>query len=98
MVKFKGSDVVTFTYDGRDDMIDLDSEKIPHVHKDFKATLKLKDGRKVEPSKTWVNKIWNWWYNERRGELIKRNNRALVDVANSMLNQKHKIAYNDNDL
>lgn len=98
MVTFKGSEVVTFTYDGRDDMIDTGSEKIPRVHKDFKATLKLKDGREVEPSKTWRSKIWNWWYGERYNELVKRNNRALVDVANSMLNQKHKIAYNDNDL
>ena len=98
MVQFKGSEIVTFTYDGRDDMIDLDAEKIPPVHKSFKATLKLKDGREVEPSKAWRNKIWNWWYHERYNELVKRNNRAMVDVANSMLNQKHKIAYNEDDL
>jgi hypothetical protein len=91
--------IATYTYKGRDDMIDLNSEKIPQKpHKDFKATLKLKDGREVLASKSWRTKIWYWWYEERQNELIKRNNRAMVDVANSMLNQKHKIAYNEDDL
>ena len=91
--------IATYTYKGRDDMIDLDSERIPRKpHKDFKATLKLKDGREVLASKSWRAKIWYWWYEERQNELIKRNNRAMVDVANSMLNQNHKIAYNESDL
>ena len=91
--------IATFTYKGRDDMIDLDSDNVPRKpHKNFKATLKLKDGRELPASKSWRNKIWNWWYQERQAELIKRSNRSMVDVANSMLNQKHKIAYNESDL
>lgn len=91
--------IATYTYKGRDEMIDLDAKRPPlKPHKDFKATLKLKDGREVPAPKSWRNKIWNWWYQERQNELIKRNNRAMVDVANSMLNQKHKIAYNRDDL
>ena len=35
--------IATYIYKGRDDMIDLDSEKIPQKpHKDFKAYVEIK--------------------------------------------------------
>ena len=90
------SDIVSFTYDGSDDMIDLKTDKVPKTpHKNFKSMLKLKDGSMVVPPDSWMKKIWNWWYNERRNELITKSNHVMVDVANSMLNQKHKIPYRD---
>jgi len=89
-------EIASFAYEGNDDMINLENEKIPKVHKNFKSMIILKNGDIISsPPKLWINKIWKWWYTERRNELIKQSNHMLIDVANSMLNQKHKIDYRD---
>ena len=95
VLSVKKSDIKTFTYDGSDDMINLDVMKIPPVNKTFKATLKLKNGKEIPAPDEWRLKIWKWWYRERQYELIRNQNRAFVDVANSMLNQRHKIRYSE---
>jgi hypothetical protein len=95
MSKVKIEDISSYTYKGNDKMIDLESDKIPPVHKNFKASLKLKSGREIPASRSWRDKIWCWWYQKRKDELIVKSNHAIIDVANSMLNQKHKIQYND---
>ena len=65
------NNIKTFTYEGRDDMIDFKNPEVPSVHKDFKATLKLKDGTEVEATRVWRKRIWTWWYKERREEITK---------------------------
>lgn len=81
----KKEDILTFTYDGRDDMIDVCAKKIPKCHSDFKCTLKLKDGREIDAPPSWRNKIWNWWYISRRDEILKYQDSCLIDVAKDML-------------
>ena len=63
--------VKTFTYEGRDDMINVNSPEVPSVHKDFKVILKLKDGREAEATRVWRKRVWTWWYQARRDEIIK---------------------------
>ncbi len=87
--------VKSYTYEGDDKMINLKSSKLPPVNKNFKATLKLKKGGEINAPKEWRMRIWKWWYWSRYDELVKNQNRMMVDVANSMLNQKHKIRYNN---
>jgi hypothetical protein len=85
MSKITQDMVKTYTYDGSDDMINLDSEDIPKVHKKFKATLKLKDGRTVPAPREWREMIWKWWYNSRYDELVRQSNHAFIDMATSLL-------------
>ena len=64
----KQSDVSTYTYEATPEMMTMKDE-VPPVHKDFKATLKLKDGREIKAPKTWRLKIWTWWYKARKDEI-----------------------------
>jgi hypothetical protein len=68
---------------------DTSSEKIPKCPKEFVATVTLKNGKKADAREYGLRtKIWEWWYVERRDKLL---NTCMVDVANSLLNQKSKI-------
>ena len=77
----KKQDVKTFTYHGTDEMIKFNVKKIPPVHKDFKGTLKLKDGREVKATGKWLGRIWNWWYQARKDEI---ETSCLVTVSNQL--------------
>lgn len=82
MVVINNEDIVSYTYDGTDSMIDFNSEKVPPVNLKFKAKLRLKNGKLVEAPPEWRKKIWNWWYNTRKDEI---QTNILVQVKNDML-------------
>jgi hypothetical protein len=84
-MNIKEKDVNTFTYEGRDNMIDFNSDKIPPVHKDFIAQLKLKNGKTINAPSKWRKKIWKWWYEVRKDEI---ETNVLVSVSNQMLGRK----------
>jgi hypothetical protein len=87
--------VKTFTYSGNDNMVNLDSKRVPGVNPKFKVQLKLTNGKTITAPEEWRVKIWKWWYKERQYELIRNSNNAIIGVANSLLNQKHKIKYQE---
>lgn len=87
--------IKTYTYDGSDDMININSNKVPKVNEKFKCKLLLKNGKTIKAPDEWRSLIWNWWYQHRLHELIRYSNRKMVDVANSLLKQKNKIPYRD---
>ena len=68
-MKISKKDIKTFTYKGNDNMIKFTRDKIPNVHKDFKATLKLKNGKEVKAPPDWRRRIWYWWYQERKDQI-----------------------------
>ncbi len=75
-------EIKTFTYWGSDDMIDFGSDDIPRVHRDFKATLKLKNGTVIPATRYWRRKIWEWWYIERKQEI---KNAMLLNTTRKMV-------------
>jgi hypothetical protein len=60
--------VLTFTYHGSDKMITF-KKTIPKVHKDFKCTFKLKNGKEIKATGKSRERIWKFWYNARENEL-----------------------------
>ena len=78
----KKEDVVTFLYEGRDDMINFNSKRVPGTPKDFIAQLRLKSGKIIDAPKSWRRKIFKWWHEARKGEI---EDSALIEVANQML-------------
>lgn len=72
-LKFKGKEVVSFSWKGNDNMLGksfcLDSP-IPRVHKDFEVKLRLKDGSVVDAPAAWRKKVWAWWIDNRRSEVM----------------------------
>ena len=78
----KKEDVETFLYEGNDEMIDFGNNKIPTIHPNFVAQLKLKNGNIVKASSYWRDKIWNWWYAARKVEI---QDSILLQAARSMV-------------
>jgi membrane protein YdbS with pleckstrin-like domain len=79
------SDILSFTYDGNDDMLGKyfsHDSPLPKCHPDFKVQLKLQTGNIVDASPVWRRKIWRWWVESRRLEVM---NNVLVQVSNDML-------------
>lgn len=87
-MKIEREDIRTFTYEGTDAMINFKSDKLPKVPKDFKATVKLKNGKEVTAPKEYRDQIWHWWYLFRKDELSRN---LLHQVANDMLSPNNPM-------
>ena len=61
--------IVSFIYEGNDDMIDFSRDDIPPVAEGFVASLRLADGTVVEADREWRARIWEWWYSRRKNEI-----------------------------
>lgn len=68
-MKIKEADVKTFIYEGKDTMINFNSDKIPKCPKAFIAKLKLYNGKVITAPQDWRDKIWKWWHEARKDEL-----------------------------
>ena len=74
-------DIETFLYEGNDKMIDFENKEIPVIHPDFVTQLRLRNGRLVTAPTEWREKIWNWWYINRKNEVT---DNVLIQAARSM--------------
>jgi len=68
-MNIKKDEIKTFIYEGNDKMIDFNVKKTPKCPKEFKAQLRLINGKIVDAPPNWRQKIWEWWFWARRNEI-----------------------------
>ena len=81
-MNIKKEDVKTFLYEGNDEMIDFENDNIPKPSSDFKAQLRLKNGKIVIAPSEWRGRIWEWWYFNRKNEI---QGSILIQVGRSLI-------------
>lgn len=79
-------EVETFLYEGDNNMINFNTNKIPNCPPSFKAELKLKGGKTITAPSEWRKKIWKWWHEARKYEIEKD---VLIQAGRSMVAKPH---------
>jgi len=75
----------SFKYEGNDDMIDFEKDEIPPVNPDFKAILVYDDGAERPADQQMRKKIWEWWYENRKIEILEIQNAVITSIAKQLI-------------